>query len=280
MKLILSRKGVDSSAGGFPSPIFPDGSMQSIAIPDVRAPVTYGDIKSDNDVGRLVHQLSAGKLRRRDRVHLDPDLASWQLDRKPDWRPLFGQCGAAQTHLQSLGVAEGDIFLFFGWFKQVEWKRRRWCFVAGAPDQHVIFGWLQIDSIHLVASVIDQSLLSRLNYHPHFHGSFSGQNTVYEAPRFLDIGGLEACAGGGVFAQYHPIRCLTAVGRSRSIWKLPPWMHPVKRQSVLSYHGDAGRWEKKNNSVELRSAARGQEFVLDLGHYPEGVQWIRELFAA
>src|ERR1035441_4619606 len=30
MKLILSRKGFDSSAGGKPSPIFPDGTMISL----------------------------------------------------------------------------------------------------------------------------------------------------------------------------------------------------------------------------------------------------------
>ena len=32
-KLILSRKGFDTQAGGKPSPVFPDGSMFSLPIP-------------------------------------------------------------------------------------------------------------------------------------------------------------------------------------------------------------------------------------------------------
>jgi len=33
MKIILSRKGFDSTYGGFPSPIFEDGRMISLPIP-------------------------------------------------------------------------------------------------------------------------------------------------------------------------------------------------------------------------------------------------------
>jgi len=33
MKFILSRKGFDSKSGGYPSPIFPDGSLISLPIP-------------------------------------------------------------------------------------------------------------------------------------------------------------------------------------------------------------------------------------------------------
>lgn len=36
MKIILSRKGFDSSYGGYPSPILPDGSLLSIPIPSMR----------------------------------------------------------------------------------------------------------------------------------------------------------------------------------------------------------------------------------------------------
>lgn len=34
MKVILSRKGMDSEAGGIPSPILPDGTLLSLPIPD------------------------------------------------------------------------------------------------------------------------------------------------------------------------------------------------------------------------------------------------------
>ena len=59
MKIILSRKGFDSSYGGYPSPIFPDGSLLSIPIPSMRfvqkkwqyfngssyLPIRYRDLK-------------------------------------------------------------------------------------------------------------------------------------------------------------------------------------------------------------------------------------------
>lgn len=34
MKFILSRKGMDSAAGGFANPILPDGTLLSLPIPD------------------------------------------------------------------------------------------------------------------------------------------------------------------------------------------------------------------------------------------------------
>lgn len=34
MKIILSRKGFDSSVGGVASPLFPDGTLLSLPIPD------------------------------------------------------------------------------------------------------------------------------------------------------------------------------------------------------------------------------------------------------
>jgi hypothetical protein len=43
MKLILSRKGFDSSTGGIPSPIFPDGRMVSLPIPDKSSTLTFGE---------------------------------------------------------------------------------------------------------------------------------------------------------------------------------------------------------------------------------------------
>ena len=278
LKLILSRKGVDSSAGGFASPVFPDGSLLSVAIPDKRAPLTYGNIKSSIDIGKLVNNLSGGKVTRKTGVHLDPDIDRRQLDRRPGWNPAFGQCGAAQTHLLAQGVGTGDIFLFFGWFRRVEYVKRRWRYVPGAPDQHVIFGWLQIRAVHDIATLSEKRVLDCHRSHPHFHGEFSGHNALYEGSTQLTITGSKA-PGAGTFRDYQPHRCLTAAGHSRSRWALPQWMHPDGRQSVLSYHGDHSRWHREGKQVMLRSAARGQEFVLDVDHYPEATQWLTRIFA-
>jgi hypothetical protein len=47
MRIVLSRKGFDSGSGGCPSPIFPDGSMLALPIPDRRSTVRYCDIASN-----------------------------------------------------------------------------------------------------------------------------------------------------------------------------------------------------------------------------------------
>lgn len=269
------------------SPLFADGTLQSIAIPDKRSSVTYAQLVSDPNPGKLASHLSGGTITGRTRVHLDPDLDALSLPRPKDWRPLFGQCGAAQSHLHKHGVTEGDLFLFFGWFKSVDFVRRKWRYVPASPDLHIIFGWLQIGQIFRVANLVaDCNERERnrqpdwIQYHPHCQGNFSGENTIYQAASSLTLPGGRSTDhdGAGVFADHAKIRQLTAPGRNRSIWSLPGWMHPKGRRSTLSYHGDPSRWRKSGTSTELRSVARGQEFVLDLDHYPEAADWLMELF--
>src|SRR5262249_40535555 len=95
MKIILSRKGFDSSAGGCPSPIFEDGTMMSLPIPARDSPIEYADVA----LAQLVTDLTRGAITGADRAHLDPDLARSTLPRARGWRPLFGQLGAAQRAL-------------------------------------------------------------------------------------------------------------------------------------------------------------------------------------
>jgi len=46
MKIIFSKKGFDTSFGKKPSPIFPDGSMISLPIPDAYSNCPYAAIAS------------------------------------------------------------------------------------------------------------------------------------------------------------------------------------------------------------------------------------------
>jgi len=117
MKLIFSRKGFDSSAGGVPSPIFPDGRMVSLPIPDERSKVSYADISYNGaSLGPLVAQLTGGRIPAHSRAHIDPDLAQDSLPRLAGWRPIFGQTGPAQGHLRNNGVGLGDLFYSSGSF--------------------------------------------------------------------------------------------------------------------------------------------------------------------
>ena len=69
-------------------------------------------------LGALVNDLSRGRIKPTHWAHLDPILDT-RVSRGTGWRPLFGQAGASESHLRKTGVSEGDIFLFFGWFRQV-----------------------------------------------------------------------------------------------------------------------------------------------------------------
>ena len=98
MKLILSRKGFDSSpqCGGCASPILPDGRMISLPIPHGSGTVTFGDLRHRGiDVGQLASDLTGRRDIVRRKAHLDPDLDPTARPRSAGWRPAFGQDGIA-----------------------------------------------------------------------------------------------------------------------------------------------------------------------------------------
>ncbi len=85
--------------------------------------------------------------------------------------------------------------------------------------------------------------------------------------------------GGGVFPRFHEgLRLTDPDSQRRSRWRLPPWFHPAKRLSALGYHGRSDRWQRVDGAVQLATVGRGQEFVLDIDHYPEALAWLRTLF--
>jgi hypothetical protein len=46
VKIILSRKGFDSAAGGYANPILPDGTLLSLPIPDDTASTHFSDLRN------------------------------------------------------------------------------------------------------------------------------------------------------------------------------------------------------------------------------------------
>lgn len=280
MKIVLSRKGFDSSIGGVPSPILEDGTLISFPIPDDRSSIRYRDIRSPRlELWRLIEQLTKGKVKRTDGVHLDPDIRQdAYVPRPKEWLGVFGQTGAAQAHL-ARKISVGDVFLFFGWFRSVKASGRQHRYVYAGPDFHVLFGWLQIGAIVLVAS---EDRPKWTDYHPHCHEGFitriSGQNnTVYIATERLTIEGKElSLAGYGTFSRIKPSLCLTSPGQSkRSLWRLPEWFYPFhSRRTPLSYHADPSRWALNGDGCSLCTVGRGQEFVLDAKEYPEALVWL------
>ncbi|MCL2658962.1 MAG: hypothetical protein FWD64_00390 [Acidobacteriaceae bacterium] len=279
MKIILSRKGFDSTSGGHPSPIFPDGSMLSLPIPDKMSSITYGEIRGNKwlSVGEAVSQL-AGKPPSH-RAHLDPDIVEQSVLRCGGWRPIFGQERAAEGHLQRQGVVDGDVFLFFGLFRPVEKTDRGWRFVPKSKEIHALFGWLQIARRISVASW--SAMDSWAYYHPHFHHKGNFKNVIYVATERLTLPCSKHAEidGAGVFPYLTSRLRLTAPDSDHpSRWLLPKWFNPKGHRSHLSYHGDLSRWSDAKDGVLLNAVSRGQEFVLDTADYPEAVEWLSQLF--
>lgn len=166
MKIILSRKGFDSANGGIVSPIFEDGTMVSFPIPsddeDTYDSLYYNGIQYSQILRDL--QYKGG-----DHCHLDPDLdLGRRRERIDGWFPAFGQRNAAAAYLKNIGVAQGDIFLFFGNFHFVEYQngtyrylRDRSDFYRG-KDLQVIWGYLQVGEI---ISVPEEQ--RKVWWHPH-----------------------------------------------------------------------------------------------------------------
>lgn len=276
MRIILSRKGVDSSSGGFPSPII-DGRLISLPIPDGTSQISYEDLKYRRiSLGKVVEDLSRGRISAKRTIHLDPDLHTHIYRRLPGWRPILGQGqSAAESHLKSCGVTVGDLFLFFGWFREAELKNEKYRYKPGAPDLHIVYGWLQVGAI---ISCADQKLsdIPWAQYHPHFRRRYG---TAYIAVRNLELGGRRYnLTGGGQFLDYHKSLRLTAPNSvSRRTWQLPGWCCPRNGCMPLTYHPKMESFQKKDEYTVLTSAGRGQEFVIDSRCYPEAVAWAKNL---
>lgn len=285
MKIILSRKGFDSATGKVASPVLPSGELCSLPIPSSVAsnsPIRYADIMAgDISLGTLVRDLTHGKREvESEEVHLDPDLRYSSLHREAGWKPIFGQDGAAESHLQRQGVAEGDIFLFFGWFRQTELVDRRYRYVKDAQDCHYIFGWLQIERRIPVSR--RSELPSWALYHPHCsREQHSRLDSLYVSTDCMQLPGVDqTLPGGGVFTIADDTLRLTCPGSLRSTWQLPGWFYSQERVPRLSYHTNPNRWSQHEGHTLLSTVGRGQEFVLDCEHYPEAAEWLAGILKA
>lgn len=283
-RVVLSRKGFDSENGCIPSPILSDGTMISLPIPGAEGTVSYGDLSlNGHSFGKLVTDLKAKRKTRNketkllaaaDRAHLDPDLIFKLRQRKPGWRPAFGPGGNQVTILRKKGVSEGDLFIFFGWFRRCELYSGAYRFLQGAPNIHGMFGYLRVgDIIPLPYDHIPEWAKD----HPHQHLDFKG-NSLYVAADRLGLPSIADLSGAAAFPKFADALRLTAPRETRrSWWRLPKWFYPERGVPPLSSHERSYRWHLQDDACLLQSVALGQEFVLDVKHYPEAIEWAADL---
>jgi hypothetical protein len=253
--------------------------MLSLPIPDAASPVCYNDLSlGGHSFGKIVTDLKAKRhaktnklVKALDRAHLDPDLIRELQHRAIDWRPLYGQCGKDATILRDHQVGVGDLFVFFGWFKRCELVNGKYCFSKGGPNIHVIFGYLRVGEI---LPISPDAVPTWTANHPHLYGNRGKRNVLFVAADRLQLPGAPDLPGAAAFPKYSEALRLTAPGMSRSCWRLPRWFYPEQGVPPLSSHERADRWQMDGDHCVLESVARGQEFVLQVEHYPKVVDWI------
>ena len=271
MELVFSSEGVDSAAGRLASPLV-EGRPFSLPIPagTTPSPTRYCDLAEP--YRRLARELSGGRLARHALCHLDPDLDPKALaERPPGWRAALGQWGAALGHLRAQGVGVGDVFLFWGLYRDAVRRRCRWVF--SGPRKHCLFGWLAIGEVLEAGSDGSHCTNGRpwLADHPHARPGWSVNNAIFVAANRLEVAG-QIFPGSGLFAQAYPLTAPDAAGPSD--WKIPVWLDPAQGGTGLSCNPPK-RWR----GGRLTTAPRGQEFVADAGEREDAQQWLGNLLS-
>ncbi|MGN6499603.1 MAG: hypothetical protein ACTHKM_05595 [Tsuneonella sp.] len=238
MRIIFSRKGFDSATGGGPSPIV-DGRPVTLPIPTSSASrTTYGDL----GLGDHAAFASRGRYGSESPCHHDPMFL-------PGGTCLFGQCGAAQTHLANRGVGPGDVFLFFGLFR-----------APGERPHHRIFGYLAVEEVIGLAAATSARIAELAEVgHPHALGIHGANDTIYRG-------------SGRTAGRASDLLRLTVPGAAPSTWRRPAWLRP----GGLSYHDRPERWL---SGRRLAASSRGQEFVADSGRRQAPRLWLDSVLA-
>lgn len=276
-RIILSRKGFDSKAGRKASPIFKDNKIFSLPIPQkVESPTKYGDLHSNGIKGiEALREASVKTVNENDFCHYDPALN--------EEIGIFGQQGPAQGHLRNNEVDIGDLFLFFGWFKQYSSRGQKK--LLHRDGVHHIFGWLQISEIVSENENIKEYLESKNIEHPHGYGDVSRYklNTLYISTQDLKIGNQTTnLKGHGVFKYSTDDLILTSPEHSsKSMWKLPKeyfkgFSSPPKYPDKFFNRSFAT--DKRNFLVNTDSGP-WQEAVLDSENNPKVKDWALKLIS-
>lgn len=226
MKIILSRKGFDSSNGGCASPIMPDGTLLSMPIPssdtDSFSDLCWNDTKYSEILSDLHPNKAYGGC------HIDPDIrANNRVAQIRNWSPAFGQKGAAQGVLKNAGVEAGDIFLFFGWFRHVERTDKGYRYVRKnsgdfytCADMNIIYGYMQVGEI-----LTNPDKIAKYSWHPHSSKRrlSSPSNALYLPTDKLSI--APSIKGWGTL-DFRKDRVLTMEGKGRSTWNEYEFLMP------------------------------------------------------
>ncbi|MFG6115383.1 hypothetical protein ACGTN9_09340 [Halobacillus sp. MO56] len=302
-KLILSRKGFDSSSGYGYSPYDPKtGNYIVLPIPEDKEQskgYKYDELLLEDNylegmeaknLRELIEDPLMGYSRKTLKIindaiaHYDPVLGKspW-LTNGPAFG-AFGQSESAAGHLRNHHVKEGSIFLFFSRFKPMKNRVHpldpRGAWTEGA---YYIYGWLKVGKV-INKSNKDELPASVREEHP--HGSDEDflrreNNTLYlAADKLFDDMAIPGC---GYFPKLtNELLLSSELHKNKpSIWKVPSFFNEDEyRPTYLNVDKKLEeRWLLCPDNTEfcfVQSTGRGQEYVSNLKD--KSLQWLRSLF--
>ena len=262
MRVILSRKGFDSANGGIVSPII-NGMPVSFPIPSNDANTFDQLFFGEHTYAQILGHLGYKGV---PTCHVDPDLDATRRTPIKDWKPIFGQIGAASGYLlKTVGVQVGDIIPFFGNFHWVEYVDGKYRYVKNSGDFYkdhdiqLIWGYMQIGQI-----VTDPEEQKKYKWHPHAVEcrTEDGTNVMFIAADHLSFAPDMPGAGLLPFSEH---RVLTAYGCNKATWK---------QNDVYDVHNVIGN--RKNSSKvpgTIYYAGIWQEMGLEISEECE--EWMK-----
>lgn len=268
MKVILSRKGFDSSNGGMANPIMPDGTMISMPIPSDDND-TFNDLYYNEETYMKIIRDLKPKFSY-EHCHVDPDIDSSRRRAVniEQWKPAFGQINQSAKYLiDTVAVNKGDLFLFFGTFHQTMLHDGHYKYVKKTGnfyadnDLHVIFGYLEVGDI-----LSNTSGISDYYWHPHasMERMKNSSNTLFVPSRNLSFD--EKRPGYGVF-PFDEKRVLTMEGKSKATWNYNTVYSP---ESILC--------NRKNSAKDEGVYYAGIWQELGLKEDDQTSKWARSIF--
>jgi len=266
MKVSFSRKGFDSSNGGQANAILPDGTLLPFPIPaEDGRPHTYESLHIG---GQSFYDIISSLNKRPDVkadawCHLDPDLRKDVKQRPDGWQPAFGQADQSLSELWNNQFGEGDLFLFFGWFRKTEFLNGRLVYKRNAPNIQLIYGYMQVGAIIKAGDDIP----GWLSTHPH---ATRIKNRSQNDAIFIPTNALSFAPElpGAAMLKYSPELVLTAPGMSRSRWKLPDFF---KDKNVKIGHSP----KQPEDGSYFQSAPIGQEMIWEAPD--EAIPWLHSI---
>jgi len=311
-KVILSRKGFDSSAGGDYSPFDPQtGKYIVLPIPvadkelDICNPLKYEDIQIQRDylpgysetnlksLMKAMEKKATINGEESEYAHFDPWLGHcpW-LEEGNHQIGAFGQVGIPQAQLHNQGVGEGSLFLFFSRFTTID-KNGENKIVPGISrenlnkDLYFIYGWLKVKKV--IREHVDDCLWSR---HPHNTKKYfdyyakienakseNGKNTIYIADEFLFNDGSNF-PGCGYFPRLNEDLCLSAsdsAQEQQGKWRPSRWsLRGFFYENCRSVLKDKDKERVRDGFWLVDTNWRWQEAVFDFGESEDFYPWFRK----